>query len=71
METIEVQPVAALKTYKLQFTTDGDCASALCVTKQFLHMMLSGERPVSPRVLAKLGLRRAVVQVKSRTRSAS
>lgn len=64
METIEVQPVKALKAYKEQFATDGDCASSLAVTKQFLHMMLTEERPVSPRVLAKLGLRRAVVQAK-------
>lgn len=58
----EVDALAALKKFKQQFETDGDCASAIAVSKQYLHQMLTEERPISPRVLAKLGLKRAVVQ---------
>jgi len=58
----ESDPLEVLKKFKSQFDTDGDCASALAVKKQFLHQMLTQQRPISPRVLAKLGLRKAVVQ---------
>lgn len=59
---VEVNPVAALKVYRQKFKTDGDCASSLAVSKAFLSQMLNEQAPVSPRVLAKLGLKRTVVQ---------
>ena len=59
---MEVDALDKLKEFTRGFDTGGDAASALAVSKQYLHQMLTEERPISPRVLAKLGLKRAVVQ---------
>ncbi len=61
-EVTEVDARKALKDFVAQFSTHGDAASALAVSKQFLSQMLNKKADVTPRVLAKLGLKRAVVQ---------
>ena len=58
----ELNALDVLKDYVDGFTTKGDAASALGVSKQYLNDMLNRHRDISPRMLAKLGLRKAVVQ---------
>ena len=57
----EVNALDTLQRFREQFDTLGDCASALAVSKQYLSDMLKGRRDLSPRILGKLGLKRAVV----------
>ena len=58
----EVDALAALKAHCEKFKTQGDAASSLAVSKQYLNDMLRGRRELSPRLLGKLGLRKAVVK---------
>ncbi len=60
----EVNALDTLKDYVDGFATKGDAASALAISKQYLNDMLNRHRDISPRILAKLGLRKAVVQAK-------
>lgn len=57
----EVNPRKALKDFVDQFATQGDAASALSVSQQHISDLLRGNRTFSPRLLKKLGLKRAVV----------
>ena len=59
---VEVNPNTALQKFRSQHETLGDAADALGVSKQYLSDMLQGRRDLSPRILAKLGLKRAVIQ---------
>ncbi len=59
---MEVDALSALKTYCKRFDTQGDAASSLAVSKQYLNDLLHGRRELSPRILNKLGLRQAVVK---------
>lgn len=59
---IEVNALDALQKFRSKYSTLGDAASALAVSKQYLSDMLHGRRDPSPRILGKIGLRKAVVQ---------
>ncbi len=58
----EINALDALLAYVERFPTRGDAASALSISKQYLSDMLHGRRDLSPRLLAKLGLKRVVVK---------
>ena len=58
----EVDAIEALKHYCKRFETQGDAASSLAVSKQYLNDLLHGRRGFSDRLLKKLGLRKAVVK---------
>ena len=66
----EVDALKALKTFREQFDTLGDCALALAVSKQYLSDMLHARRDPSERILKRLGLKRAVVRDRGDSQSA-
>lgn len=58
----EVNPVGALQAFIGMYESQREAADALGVTGAFLSHMLAGKSPVSPKVLARLGLKRVVVK---------
>lgn len=62
MSVKEVNALDVLKDYVDGFATKGDAASALACSKQYLNDMLNRHRDISPRMLAKLGLKRTVIK---------
>ena len=58
----ELNALDVLKDYVDGFETKGHAATALGVSKQYLNDMLNRHRDISPRMLSKLGLKRAVVR---------
>ena len=61
MPVTEVNPREKLQELRDKYTTLGNAASALSVSKQYLSDMLQGRRDISPRILGKLGLKRTVI----------
>ena len=59
-----VDPLEELKAFAAKYQRHGDAAKALGISGPFLTDMLKGFRLVSPKVLAQLGLQRAVVKTK-------
>jgi DNA-binding transcriptional regulator YdaS (Cro superfamily) len=59
---VEVDPVERLRAHVEQSGSRSATAKRLGVTVQFLGDMLNGRRPVSARILKKLGLKRAIVE---------
>jgi DNA-binding transcriptional regulator YdaS (Cro superfamily) len=57
----EIDPKARLRAYVGQHPTQAAAAKALGLSAAYLSDMLAGRREASARVLAMLGLRRAVV----------
>jgi hypothetical protein len=60
----EVNGLAALKTYVEQFETQKLAAGSLGISQAYLSDLLQANRDLTPQILKKLGLRRAVVQAK-------
>ena len=58
----EVQPLDVLRAWVARYPTQRDAAKALGVSAPMLTDLLYGRRSLSVRVLARLGLRRAVVK---------
>lgn len=61
----EVDPIAALRAFVGRYPTQREAAAALNIHEAYLSDLLRGRRDASPRILERLGLRRAVVQAKN------
>ena len=55
-------PVAYLRDYVYDAGSQAAAARKLGVTRQYICMVLAGDRPVGARILAKLGLKRIIVK---------
>lgn len=64
MRATVVEPIEVLARFVAKYDRRQDAAKALGVSGPFLTDMLKGGRAVSPKVLERLGLRRAVVKTK-------
>lgn len=62
MKCQEVDPRQALRDFVMQFPLQKDAAEALDISAVYLSDLLNKRRDVSPKILAKLGLRRVVVK---------
>jgi hypothetical protein len=58
----ETNPQKALQAFRERFDRQSDAAHALQISLPYFNDMLHGRRDVSPSILRKLGLRRAVVK---------
>jgi hypothetical protein len=58
----EMNALDALQRFRDQFETNKDAAKALGVTPVYFGDLLRARRDISPRILQKLGLRKAVVK---------
>lgn len=56
----DVNPHKALAAIVAQYQTQQDAARALLMSPSYLSELLRGQRPFTPAVLGKLGLRRVV-----------
>ena len=60
----EVNPLITLRAFVSHYPTQKAAAAALGIQAVYLGDMLRGRRQIGPPVLARLGLRRAVVTAK-------
>lgn len=60
----EIDPLDSLRRFVAKHKTQGEAADALEISGAYLSDLLKGRREFSPAILERLGLRRAVVEVK-------
>ena len=58
----EVDPIDALRAFVGRYQTQKEAAEELGISQAYMHDLLTSARDLSPRLLGKLGLRRAVVE---------
>lgn len=61
----EIEPLERLRRFVGMFETQTAAADELGISRQYLTQLLGGKRDFSGSVLAKIGLRRVVVEVQS------
>lgn len=59
---VEINPLDRLHKFVDRFPTQKDAADALGIKPAYLSDLVNMRRDLSPNILAKLGLRRTVVQ---------
>ena len=61
----ELDPRERLKAFVARFPTQKAAAQALGISNVYVSDLLNGRRDINNRMLAKLGLRRTVVEAKA------
>ena len=57
-----VEPRACLEAFVTRVGSQAEAARRLDISRPYLYRMYRGLKPISPQILSKLGLRRAVVK---------
>ncbi len=66
-KTREIEPLERLQRFVETFRTQTAAADELGISRQYLSQLLGSKRDFSDQVLAKIGLRRAVVEAGSKS----